>query len=104
MPYPNVPHKTPADSLSSAALRVREAFSASPMDESFLKNVVCAYVDEAKRMGWPVERVIVDIKRIAEVEDGPLFQSRGDAAKRLDAHALISRAVTWAVDHYYWTG
>jgi hypothetical protein len=98
-----VPHKTPTDPLSSAAISVRAAFSVAPVDESMLKNAICGYVDEAKRMGWPVERVIVDIKRMAEAGDGPLMQAR-DATTRLDAQALISRAVTWAVDHYYWTG
>ena len=75
----------------------------SPVDESQLKNAICGYVDEAKRQGWAVERVIVDIKRMAEIEEGPLVQAR-DATTRLNAQALISRAVTWAVDHYYWTG
>lgn len=98
-----VPHKTPTESLASAATTMRAAFSVSPLDESQLKNAICAYVDEAKRQGWVVERVIVDIKRMAEIEEGPLAQAR-DATKRLDAQALISRAVTWAVDHYYWTG
>lgn len=100
---PPVPQNSPAGSLSTTALRVRESFTTAPVDESRLKGAICAYVDEAKRQGWPVERVIVDIKRLAEIEDGPLMQAR-DATKRLDVQALVSRAVTWAVDHYYWTG
>lgn len=97
-----VPHRTPAEPFASAAISLRAAFSVSPIDESRLKSAVCGYVDEAKRHGWPVERVIVDIKRMAEIEEGPVMQAR-EATKRLDAQALVSRAVTWAVDHYYWT-
>jgi hypothetical protein len=98
-----VPNKTPTDSISSAVTPVRAALTVSPIDESQLKNAICAYVDECKRQEWPVERIIVDIKRLAEIPDGPILQAR-DATKRLDAQALISRAITWAVDHYYWTG
>jgi hypothetical protein len=98
-----VPHKTPTEPLASAAMLIRAAFSASPVDESQLRNAICGYVDEAKRQGWAVERVIVDIKRMAEIEEGPVMRAR-EATTRLDAQALVSRAVTWAVDHYYWTG
>jgi hypothetical protein len=98
-----VPHKTPTDSISSAVTSVRSALTVSPIDESQLKNAICAYVDECKRLEWPVERIIVDIKRLAEIPDGPILQAR-DATTRLDAQALVSRAITWAVDHYYWTG
>ena len=98
-----VPHKTPTEPLASAAISLRAALTVSPIDESQLRNAICGYVDEAKRMGWAVERVIVDIKRMSEIEDGPVMQAR-DATTRLDAQALVSRAVTWAVDHYYWTG
>ena len=85
--------------------RLREAFAAKPVDGDALKSAVCVYVDEMKKIGAPVERVIVDIKRIAEAELGPA-RSVGRGSPQLPSEesvAALSRAVTWCIEHYYWT-
>jgi hypothetical protein len=76
---------------------------AAAMDESELNGAICAYVDEAKRIGWEVERVIVQIKRFAQVEDGTLARMSLDAITRADAQRILSRAITRCVEHYYWS-
>lgn len=81
------------------AARLRAAFAARPIDDDSLKAVVCDYADEAKRLGWPVERVIIEIKRISEIEDGPLY--RPEPYDRLQGQRIVERVVTWCVEHYY---
>jgi hypothetical protein len=87
--------------LRDRTARLRAAFTASSVDESALKVAVCAYVDETKTQGWPVERVIIEIKRIAEVEDGPVYRALRDPIERLKARDLIDRVVKWCIDHYF---
>jgi hypothetical protein len=70
-----------------------------PIDDNLLKVAVCDYADEAKSLGWPVERVIIEIKRISEVEEGPLY--RPEPYDRLQGQRLVERVVTWCVEHYY---
>jgi hypothetical protein len=70
-----------------------------PIDENVLKAAVCDYADEAKRLGWPVERVIIEIKRISEIEEGPL--RRGAPYDRIQGQRIVERVVTWCVEHYY---
>ena len=64
-----------------------------------LQGAVCAYPDEAKRLGWPVERVIIEIKRFSGVEDGLRFRS--DPFDRAEGQRVVERVVTWCVEHYY---
>jgi hypothetical protein len=82
---------------------VRAAFTAIPLDESALKDAICAYVDEAKNHGWHIERVIIEIKRISEVEDGPVYRARADPIQRHRARELVHRVVTWCIDRYFST-
>lgn len=90
------------DGLGEATAQLRSAFVMRPMDEPALRVAVCGYVDAAKVLGWPVERVIVEIKRVAEVENGPVHRSN-DPADRLDGQRVVARAVSWSVEHYFWT-
>ena len=98
------PSRSAVQSTSSSGLvdrsaRLRAAFAVRPIDEDVLKAAVCDYADEAKRLGWPVERVIIEIKRISEVEDGPL--SRPEPYDRIKGQRIVERVVTWCVEHYY---
>jgi hypothetical protein len=70
-----------------------------PIDDNVLRTAVCDYADEAKNLGWPVERVIIEIKRIAEIEEGPLY--RPEPFDRLQGQRIVERVVTWCVEHYY---
>lgn len=85
--------------LDDNAARLRAAFAVRPIDDEALKAAVSAYADEAKRLGWPVERVIISIKRISEVEDGLLY--RPDPFDRAEGQRIVERVVTWCVEHYY---
>jgi hypothetical protein len=97
-----MPDQVRPDTSSEVTSRLRAAFLARPTDEVELKAAVAAYVDEAKALGWPVERVIIFVKRLAEIEQGAANWSR-DPLKRSAAQQLLDRAVTWSVQHYYWS-
>jgi hypothetical protein len=90
-------------SIDSASSRLGKAFLAEHADESEIRNAVCALVDAAKPLGWPVERLIVEVKRLAEVENGFLFRARLSRQARREAEAVLERAVTWCIEHYFWT-
>jgi hypothetical protein len=96
-----MPDQVRPDTSVEVTSRLRAAFLARPVDEVELKSAVSAYVDDAKAVGWPVERVIIFIKRIAEVEQSAKWSS--DPMKRSEAQHLLARAVTWCVQHYYWS-
>lgn len=89
-----------SNGLTSATAQLRGAFGASPLSEVDLRSAVCAFVDSARAQGWPVERVIVEVKRIAEVEEGPVNRWT-NASDRLDGQRLVTRAVSWCVQHYF---
>ena len=86
--------------LAEAAAQLRGAFSAYPVSEGDLRSAVCAFVDSARALGWPVERVIIEIKRIAEVEEGPVNRW-ANSSDRLDGQRVVARAVSWCVEHYF---
>lgn len=87
-----------------ALARLRSAFLSERIDRSTIKDAVCAYVDEMKRLGASVERIIIDIKRIAEHEEGPIRRSLlDDPHARSEARQIVEAAVTWCVEYYYWT-
>ena len=93
---------TSSPGLVDNAARLRAAFSVRPIDDDVLKAAVFGYADEAKRLGWPVERVIIDIKRISEVEEGPI--RRPHPFDRAEGQRIVERVVTWCVEHYYRAG
>lgn len=75
-----------------------------PLEENALMNAVCAFVDEMRRFNWPIERMIIEVKRVAEVEDGQLFRALiGEHQSRVEAQRLISRLVSQCITHYYAT-
>ena len=84
------------DSSTSLA-RLGTAFKRAPVDEGALRDAVCAYVDEMKQLGAPVERVIIDIKRVMHVDEARGLRD----PKRPDARRLAEDAVSWCIAHYY---
>lgn len=82
---------------------LRAAFLTTPLDEGALRDAVCAYVDDAKHAGWPVERVIVALKRHSEIEDGPLYRLTRDPLQRHVAADVMRRLIKWCIDHYFWS-
>ena len=84
-----------------AALRADIARGLPP-NNAALQEKVCAVVDELKAAGWPPERVIVAIKRIAE--DGGLRPTKmvlSKSAPLIDGDALIVDMVQWSIERYY---
>ena len=92
-------NSTSTPSLADSTARLRAAFTARPIDDEVLKVAVRGFADEAKRLGWPVERVIIEIKRISEVENGPMY--RPLSFDRVEGQRIVERVVTWCVEHYY---
>jgi len=73
-----------------------------PSDSRALYGEVCAVVDHLKAAGWPPERVIVAVKRIAD--DAGLRPSRAVLAAQgalSPSDALIVRMVEWCIQRYY---
>jgi len=66
-----------------------------------LHATVNAFVDLAKRQGWPPERVIVAVKRLAL--DAGLEPSLVSTVKRplTTNDALLAEIVGWCIDRYY---
>lgn len=94
-------HKTGPDDSSA---RVRNAFAGRPVNERELNDAVCALVDELKRQGAQVERIIVHIKRLAEAANEgtasamPSLGSSPDARRR-----VVDGAVKCCIERYYQT-
>lgn len=67
-----------------------------------LKDAVCAFVDEAKVLGWPIEQIIVGMKRIASVDAG-LGEIRltNAPASQSESGRVVDQAISWAIAHYY---
>ena len=64
-------------------------------DTEGLRTAVCAYVDEARERGEPVERVIVDLKQMMEI---------GGAWRRTatrEMEMLAEGVIRWCIDRYY---
>ena len=67
-----------------------------------LQGHVCAFVDERRKEGWSVERVIVAMKQLAD-ESG-IFRGdpgRGPMLPPRDAERLVTTMVTWCIEHFY---
>jgi hypothetical protein len=87
-----------------ATRRLRAGFVATYPDESELRNAICAFVDVVKPLGWSIERVLLEVKRVAEVEDGFLYRARRSGSQeRRAAEGVLERAVRWCIEHYFWT-
>jgi hypothetical protein len=92
-----------SSSTEAAKRRLRAAFTATHPDESEIRTAVCAFVDVVKPLGWPVERILVDVKGLATGEDSFLFRAWQSSAEQRAAEGVLERAVTWCIEHYFWT-
>jgi len=74
----------------------------SPATRTTVYAGVCEYVDAVKAMGWPPERVIVAVKRIAAdagVQSSTRMMLTGGALT--DRDQLLVDLVGWCIERYY---
>jgi hypothetical protein len=69
-------------------------------DHEALRAAVCAYADELKRLGWPPERVIVNVKQLAR--EGGLAPSPWMVLTEATnpADNLLVEIVGWCIARY----
>src|SRR6185503_16673078 len=82
--------------------KLRAAFRSDPIDEAALKSVIDAYVDDRRKHNVHVEQVIREIRRVAEIEEGPIYRALYEPDLRNHAHQLINRTIIWAFERYFW--
>jgi len=82
--------------------KLRAAFRSVPIDEASLKSAVDAYVDDRRKHNVHVEQVIQEIRRVAEIEDGPIYRALYEPDLRDHARQLINRAIIWSFERYFW--
>ena len=77
-------------------------FPLSPGTRAEVYARVCEYVDAAKALGWPPERVIVDVKRVARDAGlrmtGNAFRS---GFRPTGVDLLLGDMVGWCIHRYY---
>src|SRR5262249_16917372 len=102
------PRAMPGNAVSDEDFveRLRPSFAALPstiksIDRALLKDVVCTYVDDAKRLGWSPERVVFVLKTAAYSAGLP-WRARWRFPRALshrDPRVIIM--VRWCVKHYF---
>lgn len=95
---------TPDSSSDNSSLRttreqlsalLRAAFRGGLVDTEPLREAVCTYVDGARERGEPVERVIIDLKRMMELSGA---WRRSTSRKE---EAIAEGIIRWCIDRYY---
>jgi hypothetical protein len=67
-----------------------------------IRELVFAFVDERKQVGWPPERVIVGVKQLARDADiRPSRRAIERDARFAPADVLLIEMVHWCIDRYY---
>lgn len=66
-----------------------------------LREAICVYVDAMRAEGQAVERVIIDVKRIARQAFIEPSYSYWNSPLLGREDVIIERAVTWCIRHYY---
>ena len=86
-----------------SAAQLRDALTSTPVDPAAVRCAVFALVDDMRELGAPCERIIIEIKRISEIENTPLYRAmmRRESDEQRSARALIDDAVRWCIDRYY---
>ena len=84
--------RTTRDQLSAL---LRAAFRGGLAETEPLREAVCTYVDGARERGEPVERVIIDLKRMMELS-GAWRRSASRAEE-----AMAEGVIRWCIDRYY---
>lgn len=67
-----------------------------------IRELVFAFVDERRRLGWPPERVVIGVKQIAR--DAGLRPSRlviDRDARITPSDGLLGQMIEWCIDRYY---
>lgn len=84
--------RTTRDQLATL---LEAAFRGGLVDSMPLRESVWSYVDAARERGEPVERVIIDLKRMMEVSGG----WRRPTSRA--AEAVAEGVIRWCIDRYY---
>jgi len=95
-----MPTAPAADALQHALRVVR--MPPDSAGRNALRELVFAFVDERKRLGWPPERVIVGVKQLARDADlrpSRFFIDREAGIAPMDS--LLVEMVQWCIDRYY---
>lgn len=87
----------PGTTRDEMAMVLWPAFHGGPVKTEALQAAVCAYVDGARERGDPVERVIVDLKRILRLS-GAWRRSAPRAEE-----AVAEDVIRWCIERYYQT-
>jgi hypothetical protein len=98
------PYTGDASSLETKLERhlSRMQFPLSSGTRADLYACVCEYVDAAKALGWPPERVLIDVKRIAR--DAGLRMTRNALRcgyRPTGVDLLLGDMVGWCIKRYY---
>lgn len=90
------PPDTPSGETSRDSLSTRlQALLRGGVQSDALREAVNGYVDEARRRGEPVERVIIDLKQ--EMRAAGVV----DVYVRPGERALAEPVIRWCIDRYY---
>lgn len=67
-----------------------------------LKESVCAFADDKRRLGWPPERVLVALKEHARAAGFRITPpSVPLIGQRTDMDMLLKDVVRWCIERYY---
>lgn len=95
-----MPNQQQPESVAFTSLS--DAFRTHPVQDAALKKAVCAFVDEMRRAGLSVEQIVIQVKRAAATRSDPTFRAlRSRANAPVDEQAIVNRAVTWCIEHYF---
>lgn len=98
----------PDNGPASIALRASFAELAEPErrpDTALLHARVEAFVDAAKALGWPVERVIVAVKRLwAEAGVHTSRQVVLTRSPMTETDRILVACIGWCIERYYGEG
>ena len=98
----------PPDALSDEGLvaLLRPSFAALPstiksIDWAQLKDLVCTYVDDAKRLGWSPERVVFVLKTAACEAGLPVALPMPFHPRFVTSDPRVIVMVRWCVKRYF---
>jgi hypothetical protein len=94
-PDSNSDNSTPRTTRDQLATLLRSAFRGGLVETEPLREAVCTYVDTARERGEPVERVIIDLKRMMELTGG----WRRSASRKEEA--IAEGIIRWCIERYY---
>jgi len=86
--------------------RLRPSLAALPptiksIDWAQLKDVVCDFVDDAKRLGWSPERVVFVLKTAAYSAGLPVALAMPFHPRFVTSDPRVIIMVRWCVKHYF---